>query len=74
MKIKFNGEEKELDILYKFHSENTNKDYIICSMNTSVNDSLDVTAFIVRNRKIEKIELDEDWNEIDKFISLYSGV
>ena len=43
-------------------------------MNTSVNDSLDVTAFIVRNREIEKIELDEDWNEIDKFISLYLGV
>ena len=35
------------------------KDYIICSMDTIFKESLDVISFIVKNKKIEKIKLDD---------------
>ena len=70
-KIKFsiNGEEKECDILYTFKSDNTNKNYLLCS-----EDGIKVFSFIYypndREKGIAKITNQEDWDEVEKFINL----
>jgi len=77
LKISINDEIKECDILYTFKSDNTNKDYLICTDNTYNGDSLKVYSFIYypndKNKGIEKIEKEEDWQEVENFINLVGG-
>ena len=74
MKIKINGELKECTILYTFKSDNTNKNYLICTDNTYNDEKLNVYSFIYypsdKSKGIELIEKEEDWKEVDKFIKL----
>ena len=78
-KIKFsiNGIEKECEILYTFKSDNTNKNYLICTDNTIENEKLSVYSFIYypndKSKGVERISKDEDWQEVENFINLVGG-
>lgn len=72
-----NNEEKEFDILYTFKSLKTNKDYIIYTDNTYENNSLNIYASIYfpfdKEKELENIESNEDWEEIENFLSSVNG-
>ena len=76
MKLKFeiNGEVKECDVLYTFKSDNTNKDYLVCTDNTYSVDGLNLYSFIYypddKARGMVKIESEEDWMEVENFIKM----
>ena len=66
------GVEKELEVLFTFRSNKTNKDYIIYTDNLFSNDSLNIYASIYYpeepNRELEKIRENSDWNEVELFL------
>lgn len=74
MKVLINGVEKVCEILYTFKSENTKKNYLICTDNTFTNGELNVYSFIYypneKEKGIIKIEEKEDLDAIETFISL----
>ena len=78
IKISINDELKECDLLYTFKSDNTNHNYLICTDNTYNNGNLKVYSFIYypdnKEKGIEKIEKEEDWQEVEKFINLVGGI
>ena len=73
LKISIDGEKKECDILYTFKSDNTNNNYLICTDNTYKDDKINVFSFIYypdnKEKGIEKITKEEDWKEVEDFIS-----
>lgn len=64
------GKEIEYEILMAFKWLRTNKNYIVYTDNTNdENGNLNVFAAIYYphgNSKLDSIETDEEWNEIDK--------
>ncbi len=74
LKITIGNETKECDILYTFKSDNTNNNYLICTDNTYNDDRLNVFSFIYypesKEKGLEKIIKEDDWREIEKFISI----
>lgn len=72
------NEEKEFEILYTFKSTKTNKDYIIYSDNTyDEYNNLNIYASIYypfeSQKELENIELEEDWIEVENFLSKVNG-
>ncbi len=74
IKIMINDDLKECDLLYTFKSDKTNNNYLICTDNTYDNDKLNVYSFIYypdnREKGLEKISKDEEWEEVEQFLSL----
>ncbi len=65
-----NGKEIEYEILIAFKWIKTNKNYIVYTDNTNdVNGNLNIFAAIYYpydNTKLDPIESDEEWDEIDR--------
>ena len=65
--------EKEFEVLYTFKSNKFNKDYIIYTDNSyDENKKLNIFASIYYpfdlNKKLENIEAEDEWQEIEKFL------
>lgn len=75
LKLRINGEEKECEVLYTFKSQNTNKDYLVCTDNTYENKELNIYAFLYypedKSKGLEKIEDENDYKEVQKFLDVY---
>ncbi len=71
-KGRLNGEEKELEVLYTFHSLGRKKDYIIYTDNTYEENNLNIYASIYypeeMDRHLEDITDASDWNEVEEFL------
>ncbi len=63
-----NGSEFELQILFTYHSENFNKNYVVFF--NQDNDEL-LAGVIDENGNVSDVETDEEYDEIDKQIDLY---
>lgn len=74
IKVKINNEEKDLEVLYTFESENTKKEYVICTDNLLEDNNLNIYSFIINSKEriIEKITDENDYMEVEKFLKLYS--
>ena len=74
LRFKINNKLKECDVLYTFHSDNTNNHYLVCTDHTEDNGVLNVYSFLYdpKNKKdcLQKIEKEEDWNEVERFLEL----
>ena len=70
--------EKEFEVLYTFKSIKTNKDYIIYTDN-SYDDNKDLNIFASiyypfdLEKELENIEMEEDWEEVEKFLENVNG-
>jgi len=73
IKIKINNEEKNLEVLFVFESENTGKEYAICTDNLLEDDNLNIYSFIINSKEriLEKIIDENDYIEVEKFLKLY---
>ncbi len=63
-----NGSEFELQILFTYHSENFNKNYVVFF--NQDNDEL-LAGVIDEEGNVSDVETDEEYDEIDKQIDLY---
>ncbi len=63
-----NGSEFELQILFTYHSENFNKNYVVFF--SQDNDEL-LAGVIDENGNVSDVETDEEYDEIDKQIDSY---
>ncbi|MBR5370317.1 MAG: DUF1292 domain-containing protein [Bacilli bacterium] len=62
------GNEKEYEILLAFYWTKTNKHYVVYTDNTEDENGLSIYASIYYpndNTKLDKIETEEEWNEIE---------
>jgi uncharacterized protein YrzB (UPF0473 family) len=64
------GKELKYEILMSFVWTKTNKNYIVYTDNTKdENNNLNIYAGIYKDDRIDSIETDEEWDEIDKRLS-----
>lgn len=64
------GKELKYEILMFFVWTKTNKNYIVYTDNTKdENNNLNIYAGIYKDDRIDSIETDEEWDEIDKRLS-----
>lgn len=66
-----NGNKKELDIFFTYHSDTFNKDYIVF-IDPDDEDNL-IAARYDENNNIYDIESDEEYDELDEVIEAYQS-
>jgi uncharacterized protein YrzB (UPF0473 family) len=76
-KVVIDGEEIEYEVLYTFYSIKTGNNYIIYTDNKNGSDGkINMFASIFypneKDRELEDIEKDEDWNEVESFLERIS--
>lgn len=74
-----NGEEQLADILFTFHSEETNKNYVVFSYTGSGEDDEHVEVFAASyeneddlNGQLYPVETDEEWELIEAALENYA--
>lgn len=72
-KVNIDGEEIEYEVLYTFYSIKTDNNYIIYTDNKDGSDGkINMYASIFypdeKDRELEDIEKEEDWDEVESFL------